>query len=57
MTQPLVRAEATGMMANAEMARSPTLSTAGAPPPTDLWALPEHYTYVSIDRAFKANLA
>jgi polyhydroxyalkanoate synthase subunit PhaC len=56
MTQPLVGADATGMMANAEMPDSPTVNAASLPT-TVAWALPEHYTNVSIDRAFKANLA
>jgi len=30
---------------------------AGALPSNASWALPEHHTYVSIDRAFKASLA
>jgi poly[(R)-3-hydroxyalkanoate] polymerase subunit PhaC len=39
------------------MPRPSIEGTASAPTTTDSWALPEHYTYVSIDRAFKANLA
>jgi len=48
---------ATGIMADAEMPRSSIVNIGGALPTTVGWALPEHYTYVSIDRAFKANLA
>jgi hypothetical protein len=57
MMQPFVETDATEMMADAEMPRSPTVSTAGALPTTVAWALSEHYTYISIDGAFKANLA
>jgi polyhydroxyalkanoate synthase subunit PhaC len=41
-------------------AGAPDTSPAGtaAPwPASDAWPLPQHYTYVSIDRAFRANLA
>jgi polyhydroxyalkanoate synthase len=34
-----------------------TLSRPSLPPATDSWSLADHYSYLSIDRAFNANLA
>jgi polyhydroxyalkanoate synthase len=50
--KPAAVAEAT------EAARKPSPRDASAvEPPPESWSLGDHYTYLSIDRAFKANLA
>jgi hypothetical protein len=58
--QELVRAVAMQsrlVMSDAGVPGSSTANVAAPSPASDSWTPPQHYTYVSIDRAFKANLA